>query len=117
MAQWRGPGSIRNLSASWPLINYRDRDSFMKVRLVLLELSAILALPAVALAQIAPLPDGSNSSVTCAPLAPVFNGTNVEPSSAMSEMCTAADPGQSKTIGVHNHQDQLVVGDKLREHP
>jgi hypothetical protein len=85
--------------------------------LVLLELSAILVLPAVALAQVAPRPDGSNSSVTCAPLAPVSAGTNFEPSSAMGEMCTAADPWQSKTIGVHNHQDQLIVGDKLREHP
>jgi hypothetical protein len=35
----------------------------------------------------------------------------------MSEMCTAADPWQSKPPGVHG-KDQVVVGDKSRmEHP
>jgi len=89
--------------------------SFMKVRLVLVALSSILVLPAVALAQVTPPPDGSiNSSVTCAPLAPASPGANSEPSSSMSEMCTAADPWQNKKVGVPNHQDQLIVGDKLR---
>ena len=110
--------SICNLSIVWPLINNLAKgSSCMRIGLVLLELSAIVVLPAFAFAQVPAPPAGSNSSVTCAPLAPSSSGANSEPSSSMNEMCTAADPWQSKTTGVHN-KDQVVVGDKLRtEHP
>jgi hypothetical protein len=99
------------------LIDDLNEDaSFMKVRLVFVELSAILMLPAVAFAQVTPPPDGSTNSVTCAPLAPASPDSNSQP--ATGEMCTAADPWVSKTVGAHKQQDQLVVGDKLRvEHP
>ena len=78
----------------------------MKVRLVLLGLGAMLALPGLAVAQAGTLSDGTRvSSITCAPLAgPPAPDSNDAPSPAMAEMCTAADPWHSKATGAHNDQ-------------
>jgi hypothetical protein len=83
----------------------------MKVRPVLLQLSAMLALPGVAVAQAPASPGGSMTpSITCAPLAttPAPPGSNNAPWPPMTEMCTAADPWQSKKVGANNTQDQFV---------
>ena len=83
----------------------------MKVRLVLLELGAIVF--SFAVAQATTLPDEStSSSITCAPLAttPAAPGSNYEQSSSMKEMCTAADPWKDRMTG----KDRFVGPVKTR---
>jgi hypothetical protein len=94
----------------------------MTVRLVIIELSAMLALHGFAIAQVTTPPDGSmSSSITCAPSArpQAVPGSNLAPSSSMAEMCTAADPWRPRPTGVGNDRKQFVgpVGNKsLNEH-
>ena len=69
----------------------------MKIRLIVIELGAMVF--GLALAHATTVPAGStDSAVSCAPVVrtPAPPTSNYEQSSSMSEMCTAADPWKDK---------------------
>jgi hypothetical protein len=92
----------------------------VKVSLVVLELSAMLALPGFAVAQATVSPNESViSSITCVPLAmpSAPPRLNHEPLLPRSAMCTAANrmTWQGKMIGVNN--DQAPVAGSVNGNP